>query len=482
MILALVPASVALVAVFPPQGISWSQLWLALALVWLGLAPGLMRWIGPDRPELPLFEVSCLFYAICFGLPVLLAGVVFPDSGNIWFYNVHLAGRGAIGSERALVLLIAGVALYEAAFYATRPSLVRGLPALRLGEAGGPVRRWALLGLLLAAALAYDFIPWVRTLPSIGQFLGPVLFLPLGMLYVDWRRGRLHAWIAVPLLAILVPAIVLNRLETGFLTPLLMVLLFFFFARWRVRQRPSLGLLAVALVSAVALYAAIASYRGAAEKEPQAGLAEKTRLLAEVTADVWDKPTLPNTPAVSSYYRRNRLVLPLQRLALVRVMSNVVERTPSQVPYWRGETYRLLLVSWIPRALWHGKPEERWGNAFGQRYGLLRDPSDKTSVNIPWIVETYVNFGVAGLIIGMTLIGVMMAALDAMFNRRGLSDLEAVAGLTVIFPLVYQESNLSVMCGSLLPLVLCLLAYFRLGFAAGLPARSRTNSTAVPKP
>ena len=72
----------------------------------------------------------------------------------------------------------------------------------------------------------------------------------------------------------------------------------------------------------------------------------------------------------------------------------------------------------------------------------------------------YVNFGIWGVLIGMTLVGVLFGLLEAVFNRSEMSPLEFVIGTTILLPLFYQESNLSLMTGSMLPLTICFWLYF----------------------
>ena len=148
-------------------------------------------------------------------------------------------------------------------------------------------------------------------------------------------------------------------------------------------------------------------------------------------------------------------------------MSYVTERSPDDVPYWRGETYRGLLVNVIPRVLWPGKPEETWGNAMGQRYRILALSDRVTSVNIPWLVELFINFGVLGVLLGMFGIGVFMAAIDRIFNAGGMTPLEALSGIAIVAPLVYHDSNFTLMTGSLIPLMACIFLYFRVGLTFG---------------
>ena len=69
--------------------------------------------------------------------------------------------------------------------------------------------------------------------------------------------------------------------------------------------------------------------------------------------------------------------------------------------------------------------------------------------------------------IGMSLAGIVLALLSAVFNNRAMSPLEFVTGAAIIFPLAYQDSNLSVMTGVLVPLAICLWFYFRFGLTVG---------------
>ena len=122
-----------------------------------------------------------------------------------------------------------------------------------------------------------------------------------------------------------------------------------------------------------------------------------------------------------------------------------------------GESYRPLVGAAIPRVLWPDKPIEDTGFRFGERYGFLKQSDHRTSLNLPWIVELRANFGIAGVLGGMALFGLLMALLDRVLNRPGARVPEAAVGIGLIAPLVYPESNFSVMTGSL-PLALIAFA------------------------
>jgi len=150
----------------------------------------------------------------------------------------------------------------------------------------------------------------------------------------------------------------------------------------------------------------------------------------------------------------------VHRISHIWIFHYVYQKVPEQVPYWSGHSYKPILTSIIPRFLYPDKPTETIGNEFGRRFGIILENQTNTSINLPWITELLANFGKTGVVWGMTLIGIFLAFLDRFFNSPGGKDLEFVIGLTLIFPLVYPESNFSVMTGSMPLLFLSLYAYF----------------------
>lgn len=105
------------------------------------------------------------------------------------------------------------------------------------------------------------------------------------------------------------------------------------------------------------------------------------------------------------------------------------------------------------------------GNIFGRRYNYLSRNDFTTAFNLPWIVEMYANFGYLGVLIGMPLVGLLLAFLEQKLNHPSMNMLEFVLGATVLFRLVYQESDFSLMTGSVVTLSLSL--YVLLKFCLG---------------
>ena len=87
----------------------------------------------------------------------------------------------------------------------------------------------------------------------------------------------------------------------------------------------------------------------------------------------------------------------------------------------------------------------------------------QTSVNIGWITELYANFGREGVILGMFFFGIMLSMLERFFMHSNVSVSEVAVGTTILLPLFNQESNFTLMTGSILPLTFCMWLYFHIG-------------------
>jgi hypothetical protein len=138
------------------------------------------------------------------------------------------------------------------------------------------------------------------------------------------------------------------------------------------------------------------------------------------------------------------------RSANLDLLADVIRRTPSEIPYWGGETYLSLAGAFIPRFLWPDKPIKELGQAFGHRYGYIGVNDTNTAVNLPFLVEFYLNFGMLGVVFGMTMIGVIYRLLARAVNNPGQDDLLSLAGIVLMIPLTNIESDFSLGFGGLI--------------------------------
>ncbi len=316
---------------------------------------------------------------------------------------------------------------------------------------------------LAAGHLTYLYSPMVRAWPSVGQFLQPVGYLAFGMFYLLWCRGELPRWQAIMVFLVLLPAALITILTMGSVTIPLLIGIFFAVLYFHVHGRPPWLVIALIPVFFVVVYPTLTYYRG------QAWGPAGQRMTTLEKAQTFARGFV-STYGSADRGRFDRKVRSLvHRVSLILTLTHVVDKTPDPVPYWGGETYKPLFTSMIPRAVWAGKPEERAGNAFGRRYGIVAEADRRMSLNFPWTTEMYANFGRVGVILGMTLVGALFGFLERFLARPGMTPLEFVTGTTILLPLFYQESNFSVMTGSLLPLTVSLWLYFTVGLRVPLP-------------
>jgi hypothetical protein len=86
-------------------------------------------------------------------------------------------------------------------------------------------------------------------------------------------------------------------------------------------------------------------------------------------------------------------------------------------PFAYGQTLIDGVVSLVPRAIWPTKPTVVGGSALVTRYtGVVFDPT--TSVGVGNVMESYISFGTIGVLVWFTLLGAVLARVDATAARH----------------------------------------------------------------
>jgi hypothetical protein len=273
-----------------------------------------------------------------------------------------------------------------------------------------------------------------------------------------WVHRRLPPIQAMVLALLCLPVELLGRFATGALLQIVMIAVFGLIVFWYHARRVPWGVITLMCLFFILLQPvkdAFRHYTWSHGRFASLGIAGKAELFGEMAWNYYTQPhaSQPFLDAAAG------------RVAHIRLLAFVMEQSPSPVPYWGGETYKSLLTKFIPRILWPDKPKETLSHDFGHRYSLLNENDHSTAMNLPWLVELWVNFGLAGLVIGMLLYGALFGYLVQKLNRHDMTALEFVVGATVLFPLcVDQESSFSIVAGNALLLYLCLYAYFQIGY------------------
>lgn len=443
--------------VFRPETLSFDRAVMSLIIFLIGVFPGI-HYIshGPvTRKAFPFLAFIGLFYAIFFGLSGFLDGVLRRNElgqenqmGMVEFFGKVYVEEISL---KAQMLVIVGIILLFLSWLLTKTFLARYAPTFRLSVGSSGKKFYFLVWGLVIASLLFLYVPDLRRLPSIGQFLHPAGYVGLAImssLYLSGRLPRSHGW-AYFFLAF--PFWLIGFLKSGLLTPLMLAggLWVGIYVAYRGKMPWRLiivfGLIFLSFYSIKPFYIMWV-------KNPQISIERKMKIIYSQSAS----GNLSEGPTLLGLYRRSGLIFTL---------SHVVNKTPKSVPYWNGVTLEPFFTNWIPRIFWSGKPQERAGYEFGVRYGLILKREKQMSFNIPWLTELYANFGVYGVIIGMSLIGCCLSVLDRICNNSNQSLLEFSIGSAIIIPLCFQEQNITVMTGSIVPLIISLWLYFRLGFS-----------------
>ena len=142
----------------------------------------------------------------------------------------------------------------------------------------------------------------------------------------------------------------------------------------------------------------------------------------------------------------------LQRASLLMQVAHVLEMTPSQVPFQEGQTYKFMAVTFIPRLIWPEKPSVNDANRFYQvAYGLTTERGlEGVSISVGSLAESYINFGWAGVIGIMLLLGILLGIFQRTFVAAQTSMLFLAIGLTLIPGFLAVDAQLGQYLGGIL--------------------------------
>ena len=431
------------------------QVVYAICIVFLGMLPGLVMLINKREAELvPLMPLHGIFYAFTFGLPIIFNRVTFPEpilAVNL-SYKLHWETSQSYYISMALALTIIGqLCLYIGYYYfgkifdKCKPMRFRIVP---------PQQQLRFAWFLFSCYFLLQLFPMLRNLPTVNQLSTPLAYMSLGILSLLALDGKLSRLQSI-FFSIAIAYIAINLLLLGSLFPIVMLIIFFGVLVFANKNRIPWALIML-IVFLVFIFNPIKQkYREYTWQSPNAfSLLEKSVIFGGVFEEHYkDKNLLEEMVKDKSV---------VNRVANIGLFSYVMAFTPDYIPFWSGDSYRTLWTSFIPRFLWPGKPQATIGQDFGHRY-LLLHPSDKgTSINLPWLIEFYINFGIFGVLSGMFFVGIFFRLLLIKLKVPVRARMEYVLAVTITFSLFYAESNFSLMVGGMLPTFVLFIILIRL--------------------
>jgi Ca2+/Na+ antiporter len=152
----------------------------------------------------------------------------------------------------------------------------------------------------------------------------------------------------------------------------------------------------------------------------------------------------------------------LSRVALLNQTANVLELTPSTVPYQYGRLYSYMAIALVPRFVWPEKPSVNEANMFYQvAYGITAEEDlEKSSFAIGILTESYINFGWPGVVLMMFLIGIFLDFFQQTFLSGSSGFLLNGLGFVLIPFLLSIDSQLAFYLGGMAQRIFFVLLIF----------------------
>lgn len=192
--------------------------------------------------------------------------------------------------------------------------------------------------------------------------------------------------------------------KSALLRPLLVVAL-----AWTLvnRRIPWIGLVTTVAILVVVIFPLVVSMRQLSQQAADTtfGVIELTWHL--LSSDELQRMALTGYASVGSTETSGIL-----GRSLLIVLSKIATLAGDAIPYLHGDTYVASFQTLVPRALWADKANLNVGNFLGHLIGMLAPGDQVTNVSVTQFGELLLNFGLAGLLLGMFCWGILATWVD----------------------------------------------------------------------
>jgi hypothetical protein len=397
-------------------GLPLLQSLLATVLFYVCLYPT-VRYFGLRESGLPFLPVLGLSYAVQFALPI------FTREPSIQLVN-GIAVMSDSDTITALLLSIIGVSALEIGYYLVRTdAFTRTVPCLDLHLNERKAVGFSITALILIPLIISfkDLLPEqiAQQVSSMFTLLQSQVLVAIAILSWVVYSGR-GAWWHRVLLYGSVCFFSMRGISSGFVEQATVPLIVLFVTKWLYDRR--LPIYSIVLFVALILFLSPAKMQfrqtawigSTAEAQEDESSLEKAALWVGEASEYWRdslagrRDIASSTAAVSS------------RTDLIHQFVLICSQTPSVIPYQYGSTYEYFLTAFIPRIIWPDKPEAGGANSFfAVSYGLTTIAGARRSTfGMSLLGESYINFGLYGVVSIMMLQGLILGFLQHVFAER----------------------------------------------------------------
>jgi hypothetical protein len=435
--------------------VSFIQGFLAFALLLISWR-AYLRWQRSGDYAIPIFAMLSFMYWLYYAVPLFLEE---PIVSTIYEPIGHDLTETAI--SKALIMALTGVCfLWLGMNSRIVQSFVPTNPKLSF-ELNNSTTRYVRAVLIVGSLLSLSDIPLFllgegsRQLISIVVSVVPLLAFAL--LFRQVIRGQADLIDRILVVGFLAVRFI-TGLSSGWLGVFASIVLICGAIYLAERRRlPRLVLVTVVLFT-VFFQLGKEDFRKTywqSDDPGQGGRVERVAFWIQASFEKWEEAINDS----SGESLRRALNPSISRISLLNQTANVIEQTPSVVPYQNGQLYSYLIVTWIPRFVWPDKPSVNDSNRYYQvAYGLTaEDQLGTVSIAVGLLAEAFINFGWIGVVAIMFVVGVFFDFYQRIFLGKDSGVLMTAIGLIMLPQFLAIESQMAQYLGGILQQVLVTL-------------------------
>jgi hypothetical protein len=454
-----------------PNDILWLQLLLAFLLLvmpWVAY----LNWKKKSDDKLPIFALFAFMYWVYYALALFWgartpSGVATPSERSVSDTAISWSlGLAVIGISTLWLGMRTGLG---------RRLAPRRVPELR----AGPRTRHYIRLLLVGGALLslYDNTPYLAGEGGrqvLSMIITIVPLLAFCILFQKLLKGEAEFIDKMLVLGFFTLRLV-SGLSSGWLGSFAAIILIC--AAMFVAERRRIPRFVVLVVILFTLFFQVGKQDFRKEywkAEIETSKVDRVKFWTEVSLRKWQEAASDSSGSALA----EAINSSLSRVSLLTQTANVIELTPSVVPYQYGQLYSYLLVTWVPRAIWPDKPSMSEANQFYQvAYGMsTQEGLEEISIAVGVLTEAYISFGLFGVVGIMFLMGIFYDVYRNLFFLKGSGFLMTGIGIALLPQMLAIESQMAAYLGGVVQQVVFTLLVFLPVFVWRKPLGRRFRS------
>ena len=449
-----------------------------LLILVLNITPLYIFYLNHNKSNfIPFFELTHLFFLFCYTIPLIadrLEYLVFYRSDHYTLSSLlgesySLLSLSGVDLLDTMTIFFLSLLLFNLGYFLTTRTIKQ--KSYKFNFFGIEKKNSSILIIGIISFVCYLFLQYfsdqIIFLNKLKPIKLPLMYLFISCFYLHILQSKKYLNYLIFILVVSVP--LLNEMLTGLIFAPAFIVLFIYLLNFLYKKKFHLFLIFILLIIFTTLSYFKESYRASLVKNVKEFSLKDKNSIVQTNHGI-NKYKLFVNSYVNSYKNNfsnydlkekifkiyfktfDRLSHSYESLIIVRT------KTPNEVPYFFGKSYKNLLTKPIPRILWPNKPQEVHGNKFGRAYKILNEQDFNTSWNMPIISEFYANFAIPGVAIGMFLIGIFFGLLYSLLNFNKHNILFVVT-LISFYPIFFLEVNLSILIGLNIQVFLFLILF-----------------------